>query len=182
MGLKRVLLGVTFTAVMTASSAFGFEPGKAYECTKVVDGDTAYFKGLENSVRFLIVNTAERGQEPYYSDAKEFTEDALLGKKVVLQTDPPYSEPEVARSGRGDRWLAVPIVKGNDICEKLIESGLSRYYIKHTDSDNPEKYIRAQKKAMLSNRGNWDYGEWPLPNDGGIELHVRNYYNSMRSD
>ena len=49
---------------------------------RVIDGDTIVIN--KTSVRFLGINTPERG-EIYYSEAKEFLEEIVLNKTIKLE-------------------------------------------------------------------------------------------------
>lgn len=62
------------------------------KCYNVVDGDTADFlmnigfdTWKDKRVRFLYVDTPERGQENF-QEATDFVVDAILNKEVILQT------------------------------------------------------------------------------------------------
>lgn len=62
-----------------------FEPAIV---TKVIDGDTIWVEinGVEEKVRFIGVNTPEKG-ETGYEEAREYTTLMLLGKHVLLEID-----------------------------------------------------------------------------------------------
>jgi endonuclease YncB( thermonuclease family) len=161
MSLKKALMGVVFSSVLASSSCYSFEPGKAYRCTRVVDGDTAYFDGLSRRVRFQHVNTPEMDTAEGVL-AREYVNERILGEKIVLNTDFPDDYPSMDRSGR---WLATLYLDGKNFSEELIEEGLSRYYNKFSESYLARKYRRAEIKAKVKRRKFWKNGRWPYPND-----------------
>ena len=86
-------------------------------CTQVVDGDTIY---LDNGkkVRFVGVNTPERGADGYIS-SKNFVQKFCLNKKVGLDID------DAKHNDKYGRTLAVVIVDGKNLNEMLLKEGLA---------------------------------------------------------
>ena len=86
-------------------------------CTEVVDGDTIY---LDNGkkVRFVGVNTPERGVEGYIT-SKRFVQKLCLNKKVGLDID------NAKPTDKYGRTLAVIIVDGKNLNEMLLKEGLA---------------------------------------------------------
>ena len=54
-------------------------------CYKVIDGDSIYVLGL-GKVRFVRVNTLERGEDRYYK-AKNYVKERCLRKEVTIDVD-----------------------------------------------------------------------------------------------
>ncbi len=86
-------------------------------CTKVVDGDTIYLDNGEK-VRFVGVNTPERGAEGYIT-SKNFVQKLCLNKKVGLDID------DRKHNDKYGRTLAVVIVDGKNVNEMLLKEGLA---------------------------------------------------------
>ena len=86
-------------------------------CTQVVDGDTIY---LDNGkkVRFVGVNTPERGAEGYIA-SKNFVQKLCLNKEIGLDID------DSKHSDKYGRTLAVVIVDGKNLNEMLLKEGLA---------------------------------------------------------
>ena len=86
-------------------------------CTKVVDGDTIY---LDNGkkVRFVGVNTPERGAEGYIT-SKNFVQKLCLNKEVGIDID------DRKHNDKYGRTLAVVIVDGKNVNEMLLKEGLA---------------------------------------------------------
>lgn len=86
-------------------------------CTKVVDGDTIYLDNGEK-VRFVGVNTPERGAEGYIT-SKNFVQKLCLNKEVGLDID------DRKHNDKYGRTLAVVIVGGKNVNEMLLKEGLA---------------------------------------------------------
>tara|TARA_B100000315_G_scaffold11372_1_gene11004 strand:- start:118 stop:540 length:423 start_codon:yes stop_codon:yes gene_type:complete len=98
---------------------------------RVVDGDTIklLYKGVEESVRLIGVDTPERGQ-PGFNEATKFTARMVTGKTVHLEFDHTLRD-------RYKRLLAyVFLPDGRMLNEELIRAGHSRAYTKY-----PFKYM-----------------------------------------
>jgi len=85
---------------------------------RVIDGDTIVAENT--SVRLLGINSPERGQ-PYYKEAKEFLEDIVLNKTVVLKFG-------VERYDRYGRTLAYVFVGKRNVNLELVEKGFANFY------------------------------------------------------
>lgn len=86
-------------------------------CTKVVDGDTIYLDNGDK-VRFVGVNTPERGVEGYIT-SKNFVQKLCLNKKVGIDID------DRKHSDKYGRTLGVVIVDGKNVNEMLLKEGLA---------------------------------------------------------
>ena len=86
-------------------------------CTQVVDGDTIYLDNGEK-VRFVGVNTPERGAEGYIA-SKNFVQKLCLNKKVGLDID------DRKHNDKYGRTLAVVIVDSKNVNEMLLKEGLA---------------------------------------------------------
>lgn len=115
---------------------------KVVKVERVIDGDTIIawldkgdYETKRYYLRFLGVNTPERGREGYY-EAKEFVSQALEGAVVNVQTVKDKSIDNMDGYGTGGfgRYLATVFVgEGEDqynLNEKLLELGLARVYAK----------------------------------------------------
>lgn len=95
------------------------------KCTYVVDGDTvdleidAGFKMTTvQRIRFLGINTPERGQEGY-AEAKNYVVDRLKDKEVIVET---------YKTDVFGRYLGVIYLDGVNINEEILEKGLAKVY------------------------------------------------------
>jgi endonuclease YncB( thermonuclease family) len=86
--------------------------------TRIVDGDT--IDSSIGKIRFLGINTPEKG-EKYYAEAKEFTESQIGNKTVMIE----FGED---RKDMYNRTLAYIFCNGENINQKLVESGLANAY------------------------------------------------------
>lgn len=86
-------------------------------CTKVVDGDTIYLDNGDK-VRFVGVNTPERGVEGYIA-SKNFVQKLCLNKEVGIDID------DSKHTDRYGRILGVVIVDGKNVNEMLLKEGLA---------------------------------------------------------
>ena len=84
-------------------------------CTYVVDGDTIDVEGI-GRIRFVGVNTPERGEEGYDS-AKEFVKSKCLGKTVHLDVDNKKNKDKYQRT------LAVVYTNDNENLNQLLLKG-----------------------------------------------------------
>lgn len=96
-------------------------------CTNVVDGDTAdlvidvgFKLTTTQRVRFLSINTPERGQRGY-QEAKDFVISKILDKDLVVET---------YKSDNFGRYLAVITVDGVNLNNLLLSEGLAVPYVK----------------------------------------------------
>ncbi|AEH24606.1 thermonuclease [Pyrococcus yayanosii CH1] len=139
---------------------------------KVVDGDTVYVRldnGTVEKVRLVGVDTPElepAGMYPGEYDgiknitclvewgfrAKEFAEEWLEGKRVILVLDP--LQPKRDRYGR---LLAYVYVDGVDFNAELVKRGLARVYVEGSFEKKGE-YLRYQREAVKRELGLWACG------------------------
>ncbi|MDO8516764.1 MAG: thermonuclease family protein [Nanoarchaeota archaeon] len=113
---------------------------------KVIDGDTLE---LENgmSIRLLGINTPEKNM-PHYSDAKEFLDELVLNKTVILEFN---SENKNDKYGR---TLAYIFIDKTFVNKEILERGFGNLY--YYDSDKyTEELIKAEQWAKNNNLGIW---------------------------
>lgn len=84
-------------------------------CTYVVDGDTIDVEGV-GRIRFVGVNTPERGEEGYQS-AKDFVKSKVLDKQVYLDID------DKKHYDKYGRVLAVVYIDGANLNQELLKQG-----------------------------------------------------------
>ena len=84
-------------------------------CYNVVDGDTIDVEGV-GRVRFVGVNTPERG-EPGYQSAKDFVKSMVEGKVVSLDID------DAKHYDKYDRTLAVVYIDNINLNQELLKRG-----------------------------------------------------------
>ena len=100
---------------------------------RIIDGDTV--KVGEESVRFLGINTPEKGEE-YYEEAKEYLENRILNKTGYLE----YGK---ERYDRYKRKLAYLFLENKNLNLEIVENGLGNYYF----PDGKDKYYFQFEKA-----------------------------------
>lgn len=101
-------------------------------CYKVIDGDTIRVEGIggNEKVRFVGVNTPERGEEGYY-DAKDYIKEKCLYKTVYLDVD------DARTHDRYNRTLAIVYDEDDEnLNQQLLEKQLGEVmYIPPSEFD-----------------------------------------------
>ncbi|HEX7467183.1 MAG TPA: thermonuclease family protein [Methanobacterium sp.] len=93
-------------------------------CPYVVDGDTIDVEGV-GGIRFVRVNTPERGQ-PGYQEVKDFVKTLCLGKTVGLDID------NAKHYDKHGRVLAVVYAGNTNVNSELLKKGYAEVmYIHH---------------------------------------------------
>ena len=117
----------------------GFLIGNSIEhakVTRIVDGDTIKINNNE-TIRFLGINTPERGEE-YYQEAKEFLEKLILNKTIKIERGKEDRD-------QYERLLRYVFLENENINLELVENGLANPYIYDTD-----KYTQSLRDAWLT--------------------------------
>ncbi|HMK53162.1 MAG TPA: thermonuclease family protein [Methanobacteriaceae archaeon] len=118
--------GNTSSLSNSNTSSNGEISGKCYH---VVDGDTIDVEGV-GRVRFVGVNTPERGQSGY-AEAKEFVKSRCLYKTVSLDVD------DKKQHDKYDRTLAVVYVDGMNLNQELLKKGYAEIMFIPPSEFNP---------------------------------------------
>lgn len=87
------------------------------KCYKVVDGDTIWVEGI-GKIRFVQVNTPERGEDGY-KEAKDYVKEKCLGKTVYLDID------DKKHYDKYNRTLAIVYTENQDINRELLNENLA---------------------------------------------------------
>lgn len=132
------------------------ENGQRFAVTldKTVDGDTAWFKIDEKSVkvRFLYIDTPEstNQKEPYGKQASVYVDQQLHQAKVIeLETNKDGSQYD-----KYDRLLAWVFVDGQLLQEKIAREGYcKRFYDYGYDYTYKNDIIKANQEAIKYKRG-----------------------------
>ncbi|MBE0522580.1 MAG: thermonuclease family protein [Candidatus Methanoperedenaceae archaeon] len=104
----------------------GFNCERTVTIIEVLDGDTVKTDAYER-IRFTGINTPELG-EPGSLEAKNFTEQMILGKTVCIDVD------DTRPLDKYDRTLAVILVGGANLNKQLLDQKLARImYIKPSE-------------------------------------------------
>ena len=103
------------------------------KCYKVVDGDTIDVEGV-GRVRFVGVNTPERGQTGYQT-AKDYVNSMCLGKTVGLDID------NAKNKDKYDRTLAVVYVNGVNLNQELLKKGYAEVMYIPPSEFNPYSWL-----------------------------------------
>ncbi|TCP18320.1 micrococcal nuclease [Scopulibacillus darangshiensis] len=130
--------------------------------SRVVDGDTIKvdYKGREEAVRFLLVDTPEThhprlGVQPFGPEASQFTHKLLDGQTVQM---------ELAVSGGRDKYgrmLAYLYINGKSVEEELLKRGLARVaYVYPPNTKYVDEYRAVQKKAQARGVGIWSVEDY----------------------
>jgi len=143
---------------------------KAYQVTKVFDGDTfeAEINGKKEKIRMLGIDTPEKWDSDKFDRdtersgrdketlrklgelASDFTTRMIGGKKVTLIPDSKSDDKD--KYGRLLRY--VYLEDGTFVNLKIIEDGYANAYRKFNHSQKNE-FIEAEKKARDNKRGLW---------------------------
>jgi len=95
-----------------------FDESEKVIVERVIDGDTVVVNGT--SVRLLGINSPERNED-YYSEAKNFLEDLILNKSVVLKFGK-------EKYDKYNRLLAYVFVEKKNVNLELIKEGFANFY------------------------------------------------------
>lgn len=128
------------------------EGKKSILITKVIDGDTIQ-TDTGNKVRYIGINTAEKGQ-PFYNEARKLNEDLVLNKKVNLEFD-------VQNIDKYGRLLAYVFAGNSDgtndvfVNLEIIKKGLAVSETIQPNVAHQEEFLIAQKNARENCLGIW---------------------------
>jgi len=164
---NKVVLGITVLILMI-SSFFGgsyFEKQKfktqstlpaetstnvsPISVTEVSDGDT--FKLSDGKTFRLYGVNAPEVKEPYFEEAKAFTENLVLGKEISFEQETNY---KVDKFGRE---LGYVFIDGVNLNIELVKNGLARVvlYEKRAKIKYQDELLSAEKEAREKRLGIW---------------------------
>jgi micrococcal nuclease len=141
----------------------------ACHVAEVVDGDTIFCDLNHNGqlerpnekIRFLQVDTPETtvskrnptGEaQPYGLEAKAYTRDATLGKRVYLEFDQKIRDPY----GRTLAWVYLDAKGGKSVNEGLLEAGLAKVLIYAPNYKHQRIAQALESQAKQAGRGLWN--------------------------
>ena len=115
--------------------------------TRVIDGDTidVLLNGVNTRVRYLQMNTTERG-EVCYREATDANSELVLGKTVRLVAD----QEKVDRYDRLLRFIYVGDVLVNRV---LVERGFAEVVLYPPNDAHYEEFKRLEQEAAAAGRG-----------------------------
>lgn len=115
--------------------------------TRVIDGDTidVMLNGVNTRVRYLQMNTTERG-EVCYREATDANSELVLGKTVRLVAD----QEKVDRYDRLLRFIYVGDVLVNRV---LVEQGFAEVVLYPPNDAHYEEFKRLEQEAAAAGRG-----------------------------
>jgi len=116
---------------------FDCTQGKTFIITRVIDGDT--IESENTKIRLIGINTPEK-KEGCFTEATDFLEKEVLGKKVIVQGN------ELDKYGR---LLGNVCFNGKSINKELLVEGFAHYY---SYEEVPE-LEKLQEKAMKEKKG-----------------------------
>jgi len=164
---NKVVLGITVLILMI-SSFFGgsyFEKQKfktqstlpaetstnvsPISVTEVSDGDT--FKLSDGKTFRLYGVNAPEVKEPYFEEAKAFTENLVLGKEISFEQETNY---KVDKFGRE---LGYVFIDGVNLNIELVKNGLAKVvlYEKRAKIKYQDELLLAEKEAKEKKVGVW---------------------------
>lgn len=119
---------------------------------RVVDGDTLHvrFRGRDESVRLLRINTPERGQVGY-GEATRALRRLVEGRKVRLEFE---RRGNVERDRYG-RLLAYVYVGHLNVNVEMVRLGWSPFWTKYGQGRLADEFRKAEKEARAERRGLW---------------------------
>jgi len=124
---------VPTTTTSTSTGSSNQHTEVSGKCYKVVDGDTIDVEGV-GRVRFVGVNTPERGQSGYQT-AKDYVTSICLGKTVGLDID------NAKNKDKYDRTLAVVYVNGVNLNQELLKKGYAEVMYIPPSEFNPYSWL-----------------------------------------
>ncbi len=131
--------------------------GEEKVVTKIIDGDTVVVSGGDH-VRLIGIDTDEKNF-PCFTPAKNYLEDLILGKTVILESD-------IEDTDQYNRLLRYVFLNEMNVNLKLIEDGLAicRYYA--PNGKYKESCAKVEEVAVKSKTGcKWAGGAWNSFND-----------------
>lgn len=123
----------TNTTTLTTTSSESENVEVSGICYNVVDGDTIDVEGV-GRVRFVGVNTPERGEQGYWI-AKNFVRTKCLGNKVGLNIDDDKNKDKYGRT------LAVVYVDGANLNQELLKKGYAEVMYIPPSEFNPYRWL-----------------------------------------
>ncbi len=117
--------------------------------TEVTDGDTMKLSN-EKTFRLYGINAPEV-KEPFYEEAKTFTQNLVLGKEISFEQENNY------KVDKFERELGYIFVGGVNLNIELVRNGLARVvlYEKRAKIKYQDKLLSAEKSAKELRLGIW---------------------------
>ena len=117
--------------------------------TEVTDGDTMKLSDGK-TFRLYGVNSPEV-KEPYFEEAKAFTENLVLGKEISLEQEENYKVDKFGRT------LGYAFVGGVNLNLELVRNGLARVvlYEKRAKIKYQDELLSAESEAKVNKVGVW---------------------------
>ncbi|KKP36760.1 MAG: nuclease [Candidatus Roizmanbacteria bacterium GW2011_GWC2_35_12] len=117
--------------------------------TEVTDGDTLKLSDGK-TFRLYGVNAPEV-KEPYFEEAKAFTQNLVLGKEISFEQEDNYKVDKFGRS------LGYAFVNGVNLNIELVKNGLARVvlYEKRAKIKYQDELLSAESEAKGKNLGVW---------------------------
>ena len=132
-----------------SSPAPVISPIKNPTVVEVTDGDTLKLSDGK-TFRLYGVNAPEV-KEPYYEEAKVFTQNLVLGKEISFEQEENYKVDKFGRT------LGYVIVSGVNLNIELVRNGLARVvlYEKRAKIKYQDELLTAEKEAKEKKLGIW---------------------------
>jgi len=142
--------------------------GKYHNVTRVIDGDTIVIEDGQ-SVRLICIDTPEKGED-YFSDAKNYLNEMILGKEILIEND-------VSERDKYNRLLGYLYLEdGTFINEKIVRAGWARAYLYYPDTKLCPIVEQAEAKAQEEKIGMWqEYNYSPMNNTGNYTCSSNTY-------
>jgi len=150
---KREILLLVFLVVILISVNYRFVDNFLVEnfdssskeivlVERVVDGDTVVVNG--SSFRLLGINTPEKGEE-YYSEAKEFLEDLVLNKTILVEK---HGQDRYYR----ELVYLFEVGSGENINLKVVREGLGNYYFPSGKDRYFDVFLEAWRNCIFKSK------------------------------
>lgn len=160
-------LGV-FQAFLTEAPQRPSGQPELCELVRVVDGDTIVvrWRGAEERVRLLRVDTPERGARGY-RESTDFLSNFLTGKRIELE----FEEAAPARDAMG-RLLAYVLADGVNANVEIVRAGWSLFWTKYGRGRYADLLEKAEAEASEGKRGSHGAKSVSgVPSQDGMALH-----------
>lgn len=132
-------------------------------CYYVVDGDTIDVKGI-GRIRFVGVNTPERGQSGY-QEAKDFVKSLCLGKTVGLDID------DAKHYDKYGRTLAVIYAGNTNVNAELLKRGYAEIMFIPPSEFNPYSWAGNTNYQIKSSNSNGASVRYYIGNKRSKKFH-----------
>lgn len=139
------------------------------DLVRILDGDTivVHWRGREEHVRLLRINTPERGQ-PGYRESSDYLREFLTGQVISLE----FEEPHTPARDRYGRLLAYVFAGSRNANLEIVRAGWSPFWTRYGRGKYAEAFEQAESEAKDDERGLWGKMSTPPRSQPGPEARL----------